>query len=86
MSLYVIKFASIVAKQVGVLSKKDAEKIKMLISELQNNPRPFSAKKLVGGDCEYRIRYRDWRILYTVDDAQKQITVYGVLHRKEAYR
>ncbi len=84
--MYELLFAEIVAKQQKAIPKKDLEKIKMLLLSLKENPRPFKCKKLVGGEQEYRIRYGDWRILYSIDDARKRVIVYGILNRKEAYR
>jgi len=77
--MYSILFAEVVRKQQAKVPKKDLDKIKKLLLALQENPRPWKCKKLAGGDQEYRIRYRDWRILYSVDDAQRQIIIYGIL-------
>ncbi len=84
--MYKLFFAEIVKKQCKQIPKKDLGKIQSLILNLEDNPRPLQCKKLVGGLSDYRVRYRDWRILYTVDDLKKQVVVYGVLNRKEAYR
>ena len=84
--MYEVLFSEAVALQQARIPKKDLEKIKMVLLSLRDNPRPFKCKKLVGGEQEYRIRYRDWRILYSVDDKRKQVVVYGILDRKEAYR
>jgi mRNA interferase RelE/StbE len=60
-------------------------KIKKKILSLAHNPQPFGAIKLTqaGG---YRIRVGDFRILYRIDDKAKEVIVYRVKHRKEAYR
>lgn len=84
--MYELLFSEVVAKQQAGIPKKDLEKIKMIALALRDNPRPFKCKKLVGGQQDYRIRYRDWRILYSIDDKAKRIVVYGILNRKEAYR
>jgi mRNA interferase RelE/StbE len=84
--VYELLFAEVVRKQQKAIPKKDREKIKALIWSLQENPKPLKSKKLVGGQGEYRIRYRDWRILYSVDDRKKRVIIYGILHRKETYR
>lgn len=84
--MYGLLFSEVVAKQQARIPKKDQEKIMMILRELRQNPRPFKCKKLVGGDQDYRIRYRDWRLLYSIDDKQRTIVVYGILDRKEAYR
>jgi mRNA interferase RelE/StbE len=59
-----------------------------IISALNNlkiNPWPHGAKKLVDQDG-WRIRIRDYRILYTVDHQSKIIKIYRIKHRKDAYR
>ena len=84
--MYELLFSEVVKKQHAMIPKKDGEKIQEIILSLKENPRPLKCKKLAGGEQEYRIRYRDWRILYSVNDSKKQVIVYGILHRKEAYR
>ncbi|MBI4284164.1 MAG: type II toxin-antitoxin system RelE/ParE family toxin [Chloroflexi bacterium] len=34
----------------------------------------------------YRVRVRDMRILYRIDDQAKEVIVYRVRHRREVYR
>ncbi len=53
---------------------------------LEANPRPAQSKKLRGTNNEYRLRVRDYRIFYTIDDPEKRVIVYHVAHRREAYR
>lgn len=84
--MYKILFAEVVKKQQKALPQKDLAVMKDLILALTENPRPPRCKKLAGGNAEYRIRYRDYRILYSVDDKTQQVIVYGILHRREAYR
>jgi mRNA interferase RelE/StbE len=49
---------------------------------LGSNPRPPTSKKLIekGG---YRVRVRDYRILYTVDDKNKVVVIYRTKIRSE---
>ncbi|MFY9609555.1 MAG: type II toxin-antitoxin system RelE/ParE family toxin [Blastocatellia bacterium] len=56
------------------------------ILTLANDPRPSGCKKLKGPIGTWRIRVGNYRVLYEVDDLKKQVTVLGVLPRKEAYR
>ena len=58
------------------------ERIKALASE----PKSKRSKKLKGADKAYRLRIRDYRVIYTVDDEEKFVIVMAVRHRKEAYR
>ena len=84
--MYELRLVKIIKKQQKILSKQDREKIKKIIWSLGKNPRPFKCKKLVGSKNYYRIRFRDYRILYSIDDKEKIVTIYGILSRKEAYK
>ena len=60
--------------------------IKKAIDGLVNDPRPHGAKKLSGAADGYRVRTGDYRILYTIDDQKKIVTIYRIRHRREVYR
>ena len=49
-------------------------------------PRPNGAKKLVGGNGEWRVRTGDYRIVYEIDDQVLLVLVVAVGHRREIYR
>jgi len=48
--------------------------------------RALNTKKLEQPLSGYRLRIGDYRVLYTVDTKRKQIVVYRVRHRKDAYK
>jgi mRNA interferase RelE/StbE len=52
---------------------------------LEENPRPPGIKKLQGEDA-YRLRVGDYRVLYTIHDEARIVTVYAIGHRREVYR
>ena len=72
-------------KEIESLPDTILQSIIDVIHGLRSNPRPHGVKKLINRDG-WRIRVRDHRILYTVDDARKTISIYRVKHRKDAYR
>ncbi len=72
-------------KEIESLPDEIIQRITDMIKSLKLNPRPHGVKKLLG-DEGWRIRMRDYRILYTIDDEQKLISIYRVKHRREAYR
>lgn len=72
-------------KEFKGLPKERRELIGDVFDDLQKDPRPPGARKLSGVDG-YRIRKGDYRILYTIDDAQRQVRVYRVGDRKDVYR
>lgn len=51
------------------------------IENLSTNPRPMGAIKLK--DNLYRIRVRDWRIIYAIFDHEKIITIVRITRRSE---
>jgi mRNA interferase RelE/StbE len=61
------------------------DQINEAILTLGDEPRPQGAMKLTGLEG-YRIRVRDMRVLYRIDDQAKEVIVYRVKHRKEVYR
>jgi len=73
------------AKEIESLPNDTIQRITDAIKNLKLNPRPHGSKKLKG-EVGWRVRIGDYRILYTIVDNQKLITIYKVKHRKEAYR
>ena len=43
-------------------------------------------QKLHGRNDEWRLRVGDWRVILTFDHPNNAITIWQVLHRREAYR
>lgn len=82
---YVLKIISKAQKDLDDIHGKDFESIKQKILSLSSNPRPFGCKKLTIEEG-YRIRAGRFRILYRIDDSTKEVIIYRVKHRKEAYR
>ncbi|MBP1598501.1 MAG: Plasmid stabilization system protein [Acidobacteria bacterium] len=67
------------------LTRQVCESVVDVIDDLQANPRPPGAKKLVG-ENGYRVRSGDYRILYTVDDSSHTVRIYRIGHRRNVYR
>jgi mRNA interferase RelE/StbE len=57
-----------------------------MIDSLEEDPRPPQIRKLAGTKDEWRIRIGDYRILLEIDDRNKTVVIYRILHRKEAYK
>ena len=55
------------------------------INALIENPRPHGVKKLAGSKDGYRVRFGSYRILYTIDDKRRLVTIYRIRDRKDAY-
>lgn len=82
---YRIQFESKASKEFSKLSREIQERLADVIDDLANNPLPPAAKKLTQIEG-YRVRKGDYRILYTIDEAAKVVTIYRVGHRREVYR
>ena len=82
---YEIRIVHAAEKEMDKLPRAIHMRISSRILSLEDNPRPGSAKKLSGRE-EYRLRVGDYRVLYTIDDRNKVVTIFAVGHRREAYR
>lgn len=68
------------------LPRPDQKRIRAKIGALADDPRPPGAEKLAGGRSAFRVRAGDYRIVYTVDDRVRIVSVVRVAHRREVYR
>lgn len=67
-------------------SKSDRRRIVERIGGLAANPRPHGSEKLAGYDDRYRLRQRQFRIVYLIDDARREVTIFRVGNRRDVYR
>jgi len=72
-------------KELIYLPRDVAETTISKINDLLKNPRTRGSKKLKGKDS-YRLRVRNYRIIYSIDDMNKIITIFRIRHIKEVYR
>lgn len=83
---YRIELAPSAVRQLRKLDAGARRRIQAAVELLAEVPRPPGAKKLVGGDGEWRIRTGDYRIIYEIRDDVLVILVLAVGHRREIYR
>lgn len=83
--MYQIRILTQAQKDFEKLPLQIMNRIKKEIALLQNNPRPHGTIKLTQEEG-YRQRVGDYRILYRINDHAKEIFIYRIKHRKEAYR
>jgi mRNA interferase RelE/StbE len=83
---YKIEFTKAAEGDFDNLSGQVRLRVDRKIQSLRANPRPNGAEKLTGSKSEYRIRVGDYRILYSIDDPRKTVTVIRIRHRREVYR
>ena len=72
-------------KELDALQTTLHERMVKRLLALEENPRPTGSKKLQGQES-YRLRVGDYRVLYAIDDKNKQVIVLAVGHRREVYR
>ena len=72
-------------KELDSLTTSVRQRIVKRLLALEDNARPRGVRKLQGQNA-YRLRVRDFRVLYTVDDTNLLVTIYAVGHRREVYR
>jgi len=72
-------------KDLDRLSNKEVTRIAARIKLLNDNPRPIGVQKLTDAEG-IKIRSGKYRILYEVDDKAKNIFIYRIKHRKDAYK
>ena len=55
------------------------------VKDLANTPRPKGVEKIKSAGL-WRVRQGDYRIVYSIDDGQKTVTILRIGHRREIYR
>ena len=85
MASYRLQIKASAAKEIEALPKKDRQRVVARIQGLATDPRPPGCEKLSGHE-HYRVRQGDYRILYTVHDADLLVVVIKIGHRREVYR
>jgi mRNA interferase RelE/StbE len=84
---YSIELSREARKQLAALSDEELQQqISTAINELSSKPRPNGVTKLKGMTDVYRIKVRDYRVVYQIRDKQLLILVLRVKHRREVYR
>jgi mRNA interferase RelE/StbE len=73
------------ARELEALPLKERRRIVRRIQVLAATPRPVGAEKLTAEE-KYRLRQGDYRILYTIDDAERAVVVVKIGQRGDVYR
>ena len=82
---YHVEVAAAAVRQLRKLDRSAQRRVQAAIELLAAEPRPNGAKKLVGGDGEWRVRTGDYRIVYEIHDNVLLVLVVAVGHRREIY-
>lgn len=72
-------------RQLAKLPSDQFARLRDAIRALASGPRPAGCRKLKGRDG-YRLRVGAYRIVYSIDDRERTVTVLDVGHRRDVYR
>ena len=82
---YRVEVGPAAVRQLRKLDRPAQRRLQAAIELLAVEPRPSAAKKLVGGNGEWRVRTGDYRIVYEIYDNVLLVLVVAVGHRREIY-
>lgn len=85
MARYDVTVRPSVARDLRGIPQADVRRILARIEALREDPRPPGSEKL-SAQGRYRVRQGNYRILYTIADAELIVEVVKVGHRREVYR
>ena len=85
MASYSVFLKRSAAKELEELPLKERRRVAVRIGGLAADPRPQGVEKISGQE-KYRIRQGTYRILYTIDDTTRAVTVVKIGHRGDVYR
>ena len=86
MGSYEVRMTNSAEKELWNLPESAVAVLWPRIKALAREPRSKQARKLKGTERAYRLRVRDYRVVYTIDDDLKLVVVAAIRHRREAYR
>ena len=67
------------------LPRNDFDAVLETLKGLADTPRPRGVEKIKSAGL-WRVRQGNYRIVYSIDDARKIVTVLRIGHRREIYR
>lgn len=79
---YKVEVRRAVCKELDALLGQDYEAVAKAISALEREPRPPRVKKLAESGL-WRIRVRQYRIVYAIDDEAQLATLVRIARRRE---
>ncbi|WP_125616020.1 type II toxin-antitoxin system RelE family toxin [Specibacter cremeus] len=86
MTRYVVQVDQAALRQLRKLDPQGRRRVAAAIELLADDPRPPGAKKLVGGDGEWRVRTGDFRVIYEINDAVLTVLVVAVGNRRDIHQ
>ncbi|MCH7978243.1 MAG: type II toxin-antitoxin system RelE/ParE family toxin [Acidobacteria bacterium] len=86
MGVYRIVFKPSVEKDLRRLPRAMASRIMQRIAGLASAPFPPSVAKLSGAEKLYRLRVRDYRVIYELNSKSRSLVIHYIRHRRDVYR
>lgn len=83
---YLVELTSAARKQLQKLDGRTQELILGSLEMLAEVPRPPGAKNLSARPGQFRVRVRDFRIIYSVDDGRLLVLMIKIGHRRHVYK
>jgi len=83
LSLYHVQYHPRAKREIDALPKAIGDRIVVAIDGLVDNPRPRTARKIVGRENVYRIRVGRYQVIYEVNDDQRIVFITRVRIRTE---
>ena len=83
---YIVQYDPNALKELTKINRPAARRIVKAIDALSGDPRPSGVRPLVGHPDLWRIRVGDYRVVYTLKDAELVVLALRVAHRSTVYR
>lgn len=83
---YTVRYDPRALKELAKLDRPVARRIVKFVDALSADPRPAGCRALVGYPGLWRVRIGDYRVVYTVKDAELVVLVLRAAHRSGSYR
>jgi mRNA interferase RelE/StbE len=83
--MYKVELRRRAQRSLDRLPQKDFEAIVNALRDLAKSPGPKGVEKIKTAGL-WRIRRGDYRVVFSIDDGEKVVTVLRIGHRREIYR
>ena len=83
--MYRVYLESAAERDLEQLPRDEFSRIIAKIRALADDPRPPGCRKIVGSRSDWRIRVGRYRVIYEIADAEQQVNIMRVRHRRQAY-
>ncbi len=86
MAEYAVSLRRSADKDLRRLGAGTERRVLRAIDRLAMQPRPDGCRKLVGSEDTFLFIFCDYSVIYTVEDANREVVIESIRHRREAYR